>query len=286
MTAVTLILAVRREPVHSPDRVDDDAAILDATAERLGADGLPVEVVEPERLPSLQPAPLVLAMCCNPDALDRLAEWEHRGSTVVNAIPATLATGRSAMAARFQAGSFPFPTSAVVSTDDPEPLARAGAWASASLERAGLWVKRGDFYTVEPGDVVRVWTAAELRAAVARLRRSRIPEALLQRHVEGEVVKFYRVSGGYFTWFYHDPAARPARPLDEGRLAALVAEAGERTGLEVYGGDVVAAPDGRLWVIDVNAWPSFARVRASAADAIARHVRTLALPGRRRLSRA
>jgi hypothetical protein len=286
MTTASLILAVQREPIHSLNRVDDDAAILAATADRLRADGLPVEVVEPGRLPALRPAPLVLAMCCSPAALARLAEWERRGSTVINAVSATLATARSAMATRFPAGALPFPTSAVVPTDDPDPLARAGAWASAALETSGLWVKRGDLYTVEPQDVMRVWTAADVRAAVARLRRTGVPEAVLQRHVEGEVVKFYRVAGSYFTWFYHNPAARPARPPDEGRLAIVVAEAGEQSGLEVYGGDIVAAPDGGLWLIDVNAWPSFARVRSAAAEAIARHIRTLALSGRRGRARA
>lgn len=286
MTIASLILAVQREPIHSLNRVDDDGAILVATVDRLRADGLPVEVAEPRRLPALRPAPFVLAMCCNPDALARLAEWERCGSTVINTVSAVRATARSAMATRLPAGSVPFPTSAIIPTDDPDPLARAGAWASSALETTGLWVKRGDLYTVEPDDVMRVWTAADLRAAVDRLRRGGVPEVVLQRHVEGEVIKFYRVAGGYFAWFYHDPAARPARPPDEGRLATIVAETGEQLGLEVYGGDVVAAPDGGLWVIDVNAWPSFARVRTVAAEAIARHVRMLALSGRRGRARA
>jgi D-alanine-D-alanine ligase-like ATP-grasp enzyme len=44
--------------------------------------------------------------------------------------------------------------------------------------------------------------------------------------------------------------------------------------LEVFGGDAVVAPDGSLYIIDINAWPSFALFREEASSAIARHILT------------
>jgi len=43
-------------------------------------------------------------------------------------------------------------------------------------------------------------------------------------------------------------------------------------GLEIYGGDYVHTPDGEVWLIDVNDWPSYGRCRSRAADAIAEHL--------------
>jgi hypothetical protein len=43
-------------------------------------------------------------------------------------------------------------------------------------------------------------------------------------------------------------------------------------GLEVFGGDAVIREDGKPMIIDINAWPSYARYRDRAAQAIADHL--------------
>jgi hypothetical protein len=40
-------------------------------------------------------------------------------------------------------------------------------------------------------------------------------------------------------------------------------------GLEIFGGDAIIQPDGAPVIIDINAWPSYARYRDRAAQAIA-----------------
>jgi hypothetical protein len=40
-------------------------------------------------------------------------------------------------------------------------------------------------------------------------------------------------------------------------------------GLEIFGGDAIIPADGEPVIIDVNAWPSYARNRSRAAQAIA-----------------
>ncbi|MCW5698890.1 MAG: hypothetical protein KIT00_03510 [Rhodospirillales bacterium] len=64
-----------------------------------------------------------------------------------------------------------------------------------------------------------------------------------------------------------------AIPFDELALKEhrLPAAAGA-LGLEVFGGDAIATGDGELYIIDINAWPSFARFRDEAAREIATHL--------------
>ena len=52
-------------------------------------------------------------------------------------------------------------------------------------------------------------------------------------------------------------------------LAALGRDASARLGLEIYGGDAVVTPEGELFLIDLNDWPSFTGCQADASDAIA-----------------
>jgi hypothetical protein len=42
--------------------------------------------------------------------------------------------------------------------------------------------------------------------------------------------------------------------------------------LEVYGGDAIITPESKIYVIDINSWPSFARVRDEAKVHIAEHI--------------
>ena len=42
--------------------------------------------------------------------------------------------------------------------------------------------------------------------------------------------------------------------------------------VEVFGGDAVIREDGKPMIIDINAWPSYARYRDRAAQAIADHL--------------
>jgi hypothetical protein len=42
--------------------------------------------------------------------------------------------------------------------------------------------------------------------------------------------------------------------------------------LEIFGGDAIIQPGGAPMIIDLNAWPSYARYRHDAARAIATHL--------------
>ena len=55
-------------------------------------------------------------------------------------------------------------------------------------------------------------------------------------------------------------------------LREVAFDAADALGLEVFGGDAVVQENGKPMIIDINAWPSYARYRDRAAQAIAGHL--------------
>src|SRR5207342_2457335 len=87
--------------------------------------------------------------------------------------------------------------------------------------------------------------------------------------VAGTVIKFYGVADGRFFRCYSQGGAIPAAIPTLWEAARSGAAA---LGLEVFGGDLVVGDDGRPTIVDLNDWPSFARCRDEAAEAIASYV--------------
>jgi len=263
---------VYRELAHSPGRETDDALILRATAASLEDRGFRVELRSAEELPETTDAagvpPFLFVMCERPAAVERLAAWERQGVRIVNRPQAIRNTDRERTLNCFARHAIAFPESVLVSTDRREAADAAPAFP--------LWIKRGDVHATEAGDVSRADGPSELAAGVARLASRGIAHAVLQEHVPGDLIKFYGVAGetdaaapAWFQWFYHRDQVLANHPFDEEALRSLVGRATAALGLEVFGGDAIAGPDGRLVLIDLNAWPSFALYRAVAAPRIA-----------------
>jgi hypothetical protein len=99
-----------------------------------------------------------------------------------------------------------------------------------------------------------------------------VPFAYLQQEAPGTVVKFYGVSGG--TFFSALPEEDEIAEAAVRELSEAAGRAASALGLEAWGGDAVLSGD-RFAIIDFNDWPSFSRVRAQAARAIARRAMTL-----------
>jgi hypothetical protein len=123
-------------------------------------------------------------------------------------------------------------------------------------------------------DVVFARTMAEVEDIRRDFERREISNLLIQRHIDGDLIKFYGVGPGqWFTWFYHDPASARRLPFELEDLAVQAESAAQAVGLEVFGGDAIVSPEGPIYLIDINSWPSFARVRSEAAVQIARRLR-------------
>lgn len=267
-----------REQTHSPGREYDDTEILRLTGKHLEAEGFEVVMKSPEDLGGMADARprFVFLMCERVGVLEILRDWEGRGVPHVNRPVAVLNTYRDRMIAQFAEAAVAFVPSRLVSTD-----------GAAVAERT--WVKRADVHNTQEGDVVFAPDAPAVRAALGGLAARGIQRAVLQPHVDGDLIKFYGVgasaaAGGgppWFRWFYHKGQTVAGHPLDPVHLARLARRAAGALGLEVYGGDAIATPDGRLMVLDLNAWPSFALYRDEAAAAIAGYL-LLRFAGERR----
>lgn len=260
---------IYREVTHSPGRESDDEQILRLTAKHLEGLGLPVILRSPDDVPADGPRPgFVFFMCERVTLLERLGAWEREGIPHVNPVAGVLNTYRDRMIARFTAAGVDFVPSRLVATAQaPDPV------------DVPVWVKRADVHNTQAGDVVRAETPGEVTAALRALAARGIARAVLQPHVDGDLVKFYGVGThpttaaepAWFRWFHHQHQRLAHHPFDAAHLARLARRAADALGLEVYGGDAIATADGVV-LLDVNAWPSFARVREEAAAQIAAHV--------------
>ncbi len=257
-----------REPAHSPGREVDDAEILGLTAKHLQVKGFQVELKSPDEVSGAmeQPPPFIFLMCERLEILRQLRQREVAGVNQINAPLAVLNTYRDRMVARFKEANIPFPRTRIVAT------------VRGELEWFGpIWVKRADVHNTQEGDVAFAETERSLRDALGGLARRGIPRAVLQEHVEGDLVKFYGVGnpagaetpGFWFRWFYHKEQRLAGHPFDPAELETLTCRAATAVGLEVFGGDAIVPKEGQPVIIDLNAWPSFALYREEASARIA-----------------
>jgi len=258
---------IYRELDHSPGRVDDDRAIMKSVAGALGMRGFTVELVDAGVAFDTRCANMFV-MCECAKVLDRLTDAQNGGSVVVNSPRAIRNTYRHRMIELFAQHQVPAPVSHVVASS-----------AHRSRTAAGVWVKRYDFHATQPSDVIYVASDAGWHEALERFAHRGIPFVVVQDHVAGDLVKFYGVrsekastSDNWFEWFYHRDKGMLGHFFEVLHLREVAFAAADALGLEIFGGDAVIQENGKAMVIDINAWPSYARYRDHAARAIADHL--------------
>lgn len=269
-----------REVDHSPGRESDDAEILRLTGKELEAKGFDVVLKSPDEVNGVDGARprFVFLMCERVPVLERLRALETSGVPHVNSPLAVLNTYRERMLAAFDEARVPFVPSRIVPTAAP-----AGAGPGP------VWVKRADVHNTQDGDVVFAPTPDAVGAALRGLADRGISRAVVQPHVDGDLVKFYGIGVGggphgeppWFRWFYHKEQKLAGHAFDQRRLARIVRGAAAALGLEVYGGDAIVPPSGQAVLLDMNAWPSFALYRDEASVRIADYLALRFTRGRR-----
>lgn len=263
------IVGIRRSATFSPGgHAENDRLIFEATVRVLERRGCKIQVIAEDDV-GVQPihASAIFTMCQGTRANKVLAQLARQGAVIVNAPEAAQNCHRGRLHRILGTDRGAFVPVTMVSTDE-EPAIPLGL-----LDKSSVWVKRGDVHATQTGDVVRVHTVETYRSVLEGFRRRGIGVVAVEPHQTGEVVKFYGVVGSHFFRFYCEADAQIC-PVVFASARADIEQLVRRLGLEIYGGDAVLTPDGRVVVIDINDWPSFARYRNEAAEAIGHRIYT------------
>ena len=259
------LIGIYREQIFSPGKVREDAAILDATLLALTRRGYSVHTVSAEALENLFPPPAyALSMAQSSRVLHILEAWHGGGTRIVNSVPSVLNCYRQRLLPLLSEAQVPVPLSRLVPSEKAERMTSSGF-------PFPCWLKRGDVHAMEEGDVVKVASGEEMKGALDHFHRRKIKEILVQEHVEGEVIKFYGVAAGTYFSAFRSSSGEEVTPSMK-PLSLMACQAAGAVGLEIYGGDAVLTPEGRMVLIDLNDWPSFARCCLPAAAGIARYI--------------
>ena len=255
--------AISRGKRYSPNHITNDARILQLTIEELEKQGHSVTVYDEDEIrPDLIDTPYIFNMIRGTRSLGVLQELEANGALVINSTEAILNCYRKNLATLLPPANIPIPSSIVIDTYMPLPEI---PFASNPFK---VWIKRGDVHAIHREDVTTVYSIEELNEIILEYRQRGIHSAVIQQHVDGPVIKFYAVRNTpFFHWYFHDSTF--TMQINEIKLKYLAAKCAETLKVDVYGGDAIVSPDGKIQIIDLNDWPSFAPVRDEAAKYIA-----------------
>lgn len=274
------IAGVMRAGAYSPNHVGNDAAIFNAAAGQLRRRGFEVNIYSEEQFQTFDiKEPVILNMCRERASIARLQSMENDGRVVVNSGFGIENCTRERMTRILLGHGIPYPDSLTVNTNENvlDQLERSGY--------EGFWIKRGDFHAMHKEDVSFCRHAQEAQEVLQEYFYRGIPRAVINRHLPGDLIKFYGVAGQpFFYWFYpfdtgHSKYGLEAinghsqgLPFDLKKLKDICQQAAEVLDVVVYGGDCIVGADGSIQIIDFNDWPSFAPCRSKAAPAIAKAV--------------
>ncbi|HBI58385.1 MAG: hypothetical protein OSJ46_02485 [Duncaniella sp.] len=276
------IAGIMRAGAYSPNHIGNDAAIFNVTAEQLRKRGCEVKVYSEEQLCAGEVTePIILNMCREQRSIAILQQKEDNGDLVINSGYGIENCTRERMTRILVGSNIPYPQSLIVNTNEVVK----DAMVKAGFSRC--WIKRGDFHAMHKEDVSYVRHPEEAQEVLQEYFLRGITRAVINRHLEGDLIKFYGVYGTpFFFWFYpfdeghskygHEAINGKARGIkfDLDHLVSICNSAAEALDVKIYGGDCIVSPEGEIRIIDFNDWPSFAPCRNEAAPYIAKAVLT------------
>ena len=266
------IVGVSRGNEYSPNHVGNDTAIFNKVAEELRALGCQVDVyAERDFVEQGIRAGIIFNMARDRATVARLKALQDEGALVINSAYGIDNCVRRPMTELLLKHGVPHPKSYILDTDQP-----------FEEDCYPCWMKRGDSHAMVKEDVCYVTCPEEAERVLADFRNRGIPSAVINEHLQGDLIKFYGVQGtDFFYWFYPSPCSHSKFGLEEINgvakeipfsvedLKRFSDQAAEVLDVPVYGGDCVVSADGSLHIIDFNDWPSFARCREEAGVKIA-----------------
>ncbi len=269
-----------RAGAYSPNHPANDAAIFNSLADRLRKSGFTVNIYSEEQFQTLDiREEVILNMCREQASIKKLEELEDAGRLVINSGYGITNCTRERMTRLLLGNGIPYPESLIVNTNED---------VRAELEASGFktcWIKRGDFHAMHKEDVSYCRHTDEAQEILHEYFYRGIKRAVINRHLPGDLLKFYAVAGQpFFYWFYpfdeghskygHEAINGHSKGIkfDEAHLRDICQRAAEIMDVKIYGGDCIVDPDGTIRIIDFNDWPSFAPCRDEAAPYIAKCV--------------
>ncbi len=278
--AETKIAGIMRAGAYSPNHIGNDAAIFNAVVDQLRKRGCEVNVYNEEQLAAgIVNEPIIVNMCREQKSIALLQQLEDEGRLVINSGYGIENCTRERMTRILIGSNIPYPPSLIVNTDEVVK----GQLVKEKFNQC--WIKRGDFHAMHKEDVSYVRHPEEAQEVLQEYFLRGIKRAVINRHLVGDLIKFYGVQGTpFFYWFYpfdlghskygHEAINGKSQGLefDKDKLKAICQSASEVLDVKIYGGDCIISPDGLISIIDFNDWPSFAPCRMEAAPHIAKCV--------------
>lgn len=267
-----------RAGAYSPNHIGNDAAIFNAVADQLRRRGCEVTLMSEEQFNESTPEqPIIVNMCRERSSVDKLQKLEEEGRLVINSGFGIENCTRERMTKIFMGNNIPYPDSLIVNTNEKVEDELIAKGMSA------CWIKRGDYHSMHKEDVSFCRHPEEAQEVLHEYFYRGIKRAVINRHLNGDLIKFYAVAGQpFFYWFYpfdgshskyglevNNGASRNI-PFDEEELRKLCCRAADILDVKIYGGDCIIDPDSSIRIIDFNDWPSFAPCRKEAAPFIAK----------------
>ncbi len=258
------LAGIKRQLDYSPNHIENDSLILMRTAEHLIGLGAVVSIYNEEDIGKIEiPEKMIFSMVQGERATNELMNYENEGRQIINSPASVKNCYRVNMTKLLPESGIPFPKSVHVKTNNTN---------SVNFDDFGsrkIWVKRGDVHAVHREDVTLVYSNSEMLITLREFERRGISDAILQTHLDGDVVKFYAVRNTkLFHWYYLNGINHTKFNIK--KLQELAKSSAEVLGLFIYGGDAVIAEDGSISIIDINDWPSFAPIREQASKQIAK----------------
>lgn len=272
------IAGIMRAGAFSPNHIGNDAAIFNIVAEQLRKRGCEVNIYNEEQFISGEVTEkIIVNMCREQRSIELLQKKEDEGCLVINSGYGIENCTRERMTRILLGSNIPYPDSLIVNTNEVirDSLKESG------FDRA--WIKRGDFHAMHKEDVSYVRHPEEAQEVLQEYFLRGIKRAVINRHLVGDLIKFYGVQGtSFFYWFYpfdeghskygHEAINGKSQGIefDKDKMRNICHQAADVLDVKIYGGDCIVSPEGDIRIIDFNDWPSFAPCRNEAAPHIAK----------------
>ncbi len=259
------VAAIRRATRFSPNHVDNDSIILQLTGEKLKNMGTIVNYYDENDLDKINiTEDVIFTMARSSNALKNLKNLENNNSMILNSVRGVRNCHRENMMDILTRNNISTPVNITVSTEDYKYAERI----ASAFSKNKLWVKR-EGHINHREDIVKVYSPSELGNILKEFMRRGISKASVMEHIGGDEIKFYAVpEADYIYWYYAN--GHNEYPFSKSKLKNEIFRCANLFDLKFFGGDAIITPDGEIYFIDINDWPSFAPVREEASGMIAK----------------